>query len=81
MILIKAEYKCSPVILLESDEYTELVNALEKESRKLEAKGILCISTDVSANLTRIDDFATEESGWQCALIICDSWGIIHTKE
>lgn len=70
MILIKYDRHGNLYDLESTGDYNFLLGRLLSISKELELNGIMLIDTRVSENLTRMDEFASVENGWECVLVI-----------
>lgn len=75
MILVKTTRHGEVTELMNSDNYIEIVNKLQELTDEFEDSGIFLIKRTFNKNsLTRTDEFASIENGWEIGLTLADDW-------
>lgn len=73
MILIKCDRHGNVYDLEQDKDYTYLVDLVEEMTEELESNGVMLVNTTITDGMSRVDEFASIENGWECAIVIAHS--------
>jgi len=74
MILVKTDKDGEVTELRSEGTFTELSRVVKSLIKEYESNGLMLIKDKAYGISGRVTEFATEENGWECGIMIASGW-------